>query len=138
MRMVILLNNVDLVGRIVRDPELRYIPGTGTPVASFTIAAERDFLKKDGTRDTDFIPCELIGRSAEYAATWCLQGSLVEFHGSIRVDRYEKNGENRTFTKVSGSKIKHLARPGKAKEEGQVAENEQQTYGAVEDPDIPF
>lgn len=42
------MNSVVLVGRIVRDPELRYIPESGTPVTTFALAVERDFLKKDG------------------------------------------------------------------------------------------
>mgnify|MGYP003369115190 CR=1 FL=1 len=133
------MNSVVLVGRIVRDPELRYIPGSGTPVASFTIAVERDFLKKDGTRDTDFINCEIMGKSAEYAATWCLKGCLVEFIGSIRVDSYEKDGETRYYTKVSGNKIHMLAKPGKKENIEQNAPSEvPENYGAVDEDDVPF
>lgn len=48
----VFMNQVVLVGRLTRDPELRYIPGTGTPVASFTIAIDRDYVK-DGSKETD-------------------------------------------------------------------------------------
>ncbi|TQY38131.1 single-stranded DNA-binding protein, partial [Clostridioides difficile] len=55
------MNQVVLVGRLTRDPELKYIPGTGTAVASFTIAVDRNYINKEGKRDTDFIPIEVIG-----------------------------------------------------------------------------
>ena len=50
------MNHVVLIGRLTKDPELRYIPGTGTPVATFTLATDREYTKKDGTKETDFIP----------------------------------------------------------------------------------
>ena len=53
------MNHVVLVGRLTKDPELRYIPGSGTPVANFTLAIDRDYAKKDGTKDTDFIPVKV-------------------------------------------------------------------------------
>ena len=59
------MNHVVLIGRLTKDPELRYIPGTGTPVATFTLAIDREYTKKDGTKETDFIPIEVIGKSAE-------------------------------------------------------------------------
>ena len=136
------MNSVVLVGRIVRDPELRYIPRSGTPVTTFALAVERDFLKKDGTKGVDFINCEVMGKRAEYVSTWCLKGCLVEFLGSIRTDSYEKDGETRYYTKVSGNKIQLLARPGKKENTEQNAPSEVPKdsfeYGAVEDPDFPF
>ena len=62
------MNNVVLVGRLTKDPELRYIPGSGTAVASSTIAIDRDYQKKDGSKETDFIPIEVMGKSAECMA----------------------------------------------------------------------
>ena len=46
------MNHVVLIGRLTKDPELRYIPGTGTPVATFTLAIDREYTKKDGTKET--------------------------------------------------------------------------------------
>ncbi|MGL5506483.1 MAG: single-stranded DNA-binding protein, partial [Paraclostridium sp.] len=80
------MNHVVLVGRLTKDPELRYIPGTGTAVASFSIAIDRDFTKKDGTKETDFIPVEVMGKSAEFCANYISKGRLVAIQGSIRVD----------------------------------------------------
>ena len=105
------MNQVVLVGRLTRDPELRYIPGTGTPVASFTIAIDRDYVKKDGSKETDFIPVEVMGKSAEFCANYITKGRLVALQGSIRVDNYQtQSGEKRTFTKVSTRSVQALDR----------------------------
>ncbi|HGZ2663411.1 TPA: single-stranded DNA-binding protein, partial [Clostridioides difficile] len=58
------MNNTTLIGRLTRDPELKYIPGSGTAVSTFTIAVDRDYIKKDGTKETDFIPIEVMGKLA--------------------------------------------------------------------------
>lgn len=103
------MNSVVLVGRLTKDPELRYIPGTGTAVTTFTMAINRDYKKKDGKIETDFIPVQVIGKAAEFCANYITKGRLVAIQGSIRVDRYEtQTGENRTFTKVSARNIKPL------------------------------
>ena len=103
------MNHVVLVGRLTRDPELRYIPGTGTPVATFSVAIDRDYTKKDGTKETDFIPVEVMGKPAEFCANYISKGRLVAIQGSIRVDQYKsQTGENRTFTKVSARNVQAL------------------------------
>ncbi|HGS9498082.1 TPA: single-stranded DNA-binding protein, partial [Clostridioides difficile] len=103
------MNQVVLVGRLTRDPELKYIPGTGTAVASFTIAVDRNYINKEGKRDTDFIPIEVIGKSAEYCANYITKGKLVALEGNIRVDNYQtQSGEKRTFTKISTKSVQSL------------------------------
>ncbi|MDB2927124.1 single-stranded DNA-binding protein [Clostridioides difficile] len=102
------MNNTTLIGRLTRDPELKYIPGSGTAVSTFTIAVDRDYVKKDGTKETDFIPIEVMGKLAEVCANNLCKGRLVAVEGSIRVNLYEKDGEKRTYTKVHANKIKFL------------------------------
>ncbi|HBF5516658.1 TPA: single-stranded DNA-binding protein [Clostridioides difficile] len=102
------MNNTTLIGRLTRDPELKYIPGSGTAVSTFTIAVDRDYVKKDGTKETDFIPIEVMGKLAEVCANNLGKGRLVAVEGSIRVNPYEKDGEKRTYTKVHANKIKFL------------------------------
>ena len=103
------MNNVVLIGRLTRDPEMSYIPSSGTPVARFTLAIDRDYKKKDGTRDTDFIPVEVMGITAENCGKYISKGRLVAVQGSIRVDNYEtKEGERRVFTKVSARNVQFL------------------------------
>ena len=104
------MNNIILTGRLTKDVEMRYIPVTGTPVATFTLAVQRDYLKKDGTRDVDFIPVEVIGKVAEFCKNYLSKGRLVAVQGSIRVDRYQDKNtqEFRVFTKVSARTVQAL------------------------------
>ena len=104
------MNNIILTGRLTKDVEMRYIPVTGTPVATFTLAVDRDFVKKDGTRDTDFIQIEVIGKTAEFCKNYLSKGRLVAVQGSIRVDRYQDKNtqEFKIFTKVAGRNIQAL------------------------------
>ncbi len=136
------MNNVVLVGRLTKDPELRYIPNSGTPVATFTMAIDRDYKKKDGTKETDFIAIEVIGKAAEFCANYITKGRLVAIQGNLRVDRYQtQDGENRTFTKVSGRSVQALDYP---KDNQQGTNNitnpglDPNGFQAIDDDDIPF
>ena len=103
------MNHVVLIGRLTKNPEVRYIPGSGTPVATFSLAIDRDYTKKDGTKETDFIPVELMGKSAEFCEKYITKGRLVAVQGSIRIDKYQtQSGENKVFTKVAGKNIQAL------------------------------
>ena len=102
------MNLATLVGRLVKDPELKYIPGSGMAVANFTVAIDRDFTTKDGKKETDFIDIQVWGKSAENCANYIGKGSLVGIQGSIRVEKYEKDGEMRTFTKINANKVQFL------------------------------
>lgn len=131
------MNNVVLIGRMTKDPELRYIPGTGTPVATFSIAIDRDYTKKDGTKETDFIPIEVMGKPAEFCANYLSKGRLIAIQGSIRVDRYQTQaGENRTFTKVSARNVQALDY--KDKNSQQQNNNVGGFQEMPDDEDIPF
>ncbi|MFL8712828.1 single-stranded DNA-binding protein [Clostridioides sp. GD02377] len=138
------MNDVALVGRLTKDPELKYIPGSGTAVSTFTIAIDRDYTKKDGTKETDFIPIEVMGKSAEYCANYISKGNLVSIVGSIRVDKYEtQEGEKKTFTKVNTKIIRQLTTKNKtASEEKEYTFEPQgldpQGFQAIDDEDIPF
>ncbi|MBQ6631792.1 MAG: single-stranded DNA-binding protein [Romboutsia sp.] len=102
------MNLATLVGRLVKDPELKYIPGSGMAVANFTVAIDRDFSTKDGKKETDFIDIQVWGKSAENCANYIGKGSLVGIQGSIRVEKYEKDGERRTFIKINANKVQFL------------------------------
>ncbi|MDN9833866.1 single-stranded DNA-binding protein [Clostridioides difficile] len=135
------MNNVILIGRLTKDPELRYIPGSGTAVSTFTIAVDRDYVKKDGTKETDFIPIEVMGKLAEVCANNLSKGRLIGVEGSIRVNSYEKEGEKRTYTKVHANKIKFLDYKKDDTEKEYMFEPkglDQQGFQAIDDPDIPF
>ena len=133
------MNNVVIVGRLTKDPELRYIPVSGTAVATFTLAIDRDYKNKDGSITTDFIPVEIMGKPAEFVANYITKGRLVGIQGSIRVDRYETpDGEKRTFTKVAGRNIQALESKSKAEQGEQAPHEAPAEFSAVDDDDVPF
>ena len=103
------MNTINLIGRLTKDPELKYIQGTGNAVARFTIAVDRGFTKKDGTKETDFINIEVWNKSAENCANYIAKGSLVGVTGSLRIENYkDQQGEFKSFTKVLASNIQFL------------------------------
>ena len=64
------MNHVVLIGRLTKDVELKYTQGTGTPVANFAIAVDREFTGKDGKKEVDFINIQVWGKSAENCANY--------------------------------------------------------------------
>lgn len=135
------MNNVVLIGRLTKDPELKYIPGSGTAVATFIIAIDRDYVKKDGAKETDFIPIEILGKLAEVCANNLGKGRLIALKGSIRVATYEKEGEKRTYTKVNADRIQFLDYKKEGNESGCKFEPQgldPQGFQAIDDDDIPF
>ena len=138
------MNNIILTGRLTKDVEMRYIPVTGTPVATFTLAVQRDYLKKDGTRDVDFIPVEVIGKVAEFCKNYLSKGRLVAVQGSIRVDRYQDKNtqEFKIFTKVSARSVQALdKKPSTNNTSNSTSEKEKELDRKLQelaDNDIPF
>lgn len=132
------MNQVVLVGRLTVDPELRYLPNTGTPIARFSIAIDRSY-KKDNKPVTDFIPIEVWGKIAEFCANYLDKGRLVAINGSIHFDRYVDNqGENRTYAKISAKQVKVLdyrKSDFKQRDENGLDPN---GFQAIDDEDIPF
>ena len=83
-----MLNRVVLIGRLTRDPELRYTPN-GIAVASFTLAVNRPWLNQQGEREADFIPIVVWRKQAENCANYINKGSLVAVDGRMQVRTYE-------------------------------------------------
>ena len=132
------MNNVVIVGRLTKDPELKYLT-SGTAVATFTLAIDRDYKNKDGSITTDFIPVEIMGKPAEFVANYITKGRLVAIQGSVRVDRYETpDGEKRTFTKVAGRNIQALESKSKVEQGEQAPQEAPAEFSAVDDDDVPF
>lgn len=130
------MNIVTLVGRITKEVDLRYITASGTPVATFTIAIDRDYTKKDGTKETDFIPVEVMGKGAEFCANYLGKGRLISLCGSVRVEQYQdQQGNKKTFTKVSTRGVQALDKGSKAE-----GSNQNQGFQEVDDDmdAIPF
>ena len=83
-----MINNVTLVGRLTKDPELKYTP-SNVAVATFTLAVNRNFKGANGEREADFINCMMWRKQAELFAEWCKKGNLVGVTGRIQTRNYE-------------------------------------------------
>lgn len=94
------MNKVVLIGRLTKDPELKFTPGTGAAVTTFTLAVDRRF-KKDGQQSADFIPIVVWGKSAESIANHMKKGRLISIAGRIETRSYEaQDGSRRYVTEV--------------------------------------
>ncbi len=122
-----MINNVVLTGRLTKDVDLRYT-GTGTAVASFTLAVNRQFKSQSGERETDFINCVMWRKSAENFANFTRKGSLVGIQGRIQTRNYEGNDGKRVYvTEVVADNFTLLEsqnKDGKATNNGERANNQ--------------
>ena len=131
------MNHVILIGRLTRDVELRYISGTGTPVANFAIAVDREFTGKDGKKEVDFIDIQVWGKSAENCSNYIGKGSLVGVQGSIRIDTYQNQaGENRKITRVNANRVQFLDT--KRTEQENKTNTNTLEFQEIDNDDIPF
>jgi len=102
------MNNVVLIGRLTKDPELRFTPGKGTAVTTFTIAVDRRF-KREGQQEADFIPVVVWGKPAENTANYMSKGRLIGISGRIQTRSYDaKDGSRRYITEVVAEEVQFL------------------------------
>ena len=96
-----MLNHITIMGRLTRDPELRYTQSQ-TPVASFTLAVDRDFASRDGgERQTDFIDCVAWRSTGEFVSKYFSKGSMAVVSGRLQVRDYtDKDGNKRRAAEV--------------------------------------
>ena len=93
------MNKVELMGRLVADPEVRYSASNNNAVARYTIAVERRF-KRDGDQDADFIRCVAFGKSGEFAEKYLHKGMKICVFGRIQTGSYDKDGQKVYTTDV--------------------------------------
>ena len=91
-----MMNSVCLVGRLTRDPELKYT-GNNVAVASFSLAVNRNFKDANGERETDFINCVIWRQQAENLANWAKKGALIGITGRIQTRSYENQQGQRVY-----------------------------------------
>lgn len=122
-----MINNVVLVGRTTKDPELRYTPGN-VAVATFSLAVNRNFKDANGERETDFINCVIWRQQAENLANWAKKGALIGITGRIQTRSYENQQGQRVYvTEVVAENFQMLE--SRAAREGSNA-NQGNTSGA--------
>lgn len=92
------MNKVILMGRLTRDPEVRYSQGdSATAVARYTLAVDRRF-KRDGEANADFIGCVAFGKAAEFAEKYLRQGTKIAVTGRIQTGSYTNKDGQKVYT----------------------------------------
>lgn len=91
-----MINNVVLVGRLTKNPDLRFTE-SGSAVASFTLAVNRNFTNASGNREADFINCVIWRKPAETLAEYTIKGSLIGITGRIQTRSYENQQGQRVY-----------------------------------------
>ncbi len=101
------MNKVVEIGRLTKDPQLKFIPGNGTAVCNFTMAVNRRF-KKEGQPDADFINVVVWGKQAESTANYMKKGSLVGVAGRIETRSYDGKSGKVFITEVVAEEVHFL------------------------------
>ena len=129
------MNIVSLVGRLTKDPDVRYGAESQTAVARFSIAIDRGKDKSGESRGTDFPNIVCFGKTAELVEKYVSKGRLVGINGRIQTGKYEKDGKTVYTTDVLADRVEFLDwgddKP-KAKDEVQEG------FSVLNDDDIPF
>ena len=135
---MVIINKVVLIGRLTKDPELRFTAGSGMAVSRFTVAVNRQF-KKD---ETDFINCVAFGKTAETISQYLTKGRQIAVIGSIRTGSYDaQDGTKRYTTDVAVESFEFIGNNGQANTQGNSSDD---AFGAydditpVDDGDMPF
>ena len=126
------MNHVTLIGRLTKDPEVRYTQ-SGTAVGTFTLAVDRR-VQKDKPKEADFIPCVAWGNLASGVVNnYCYKGKQIAVEGRIQTRSYDaKDGSKRYVTEVIVSELELLG----SKNEG--ADRSGNGYKPLTDDEIPF
>lgn len=103
-----MINRVVLVGRLTKDPDLRYT-ASGVAVASFTLAVNRTFTNQENEREADFINCVVWRKPAENVANWLKKGSLAGAEGRIQTRSFDgQDGKKVYVTEVVADSVQFL------------------------------
>lgn len=138
-----MINNVTLIGRLTRDPELRYTT-QDVAVATFNLAVNRNFKGANGEREADFINCMIWRKQAELLAEWCKKGNLVGITGRIQTRSYENQQGQRVYvTEVVAETFQILEKRDNSANQSNIEEQMPASFGAtnpldISDKDLPF
>jgi single-strand DNA-binding protein len=141
------MNKVFLIGRLTKDPELKFTTGSGAAVATFSIAVDRTFTKQDGQKEADFLNIVCWNKLAELVANNLGKGRLVAVSGQIRTRNYQaQDGRKVYVTEIIADEVKFLDRPKDGgqgnyragESRGEFAPSNENEFLPVDDEDIPF
>jgi single-strand DNA-binding protein len=143
------MNHVILIGRLTRDPELRYTPN-GVAVANFTLAVDRAFTNQAGEREADFIPIVVWQKLAETCANHLHKGRLVAVDGRLQIRSYDtQDGQKRRVAEVVAANVQFLDRANEARKNaptgsgnsgntGDPSGDNADDFGEINLDDLPF
>ena len=131
-----MLNHIVIMGRLTRDPELRRT-GTGTAVASFTVAVDRDFGNREsGERETDFIDCVAWRQTGEFVSKYFTKGSMIVVSGRLQIRGWtDKDGNKRRSAEVVADNV--YFGESKRSSEGGSAYGNNNAYSSYSTPAAP-
>lgn len=136
-----MLNKIILIGRLTKDPELRYT-NSGIPVARMTLAVDRPFIKEGGQKETDFIDVVVWRALAENCAKHLGKGRLVAVEGRLQIRSYEDNqGIRRKAAEVVADNVRFLDRAKGSGENSGGEPNDPYDFGSeisFNEDDLPF
>ncbi len=144
------MNNVTLIGRAARDPELRFVPGSGMAVANITMAIDKGLSREkkqeyesQGKPTADFIRIVIWGKQAENASQYLEKGKLFAVLGSIQTSNYKTStGETRYVTKVLANRVEFLEWANVKSDNGDFSFEGQPSFADFQnienDDDVPF
>lgn len=129
------MNKVILKGRLTADPQTKRVGENDTTVCDFTVAVNRRFNKDVA----DFINCQAWGKTAEFIKAYFSKGREILVMGELHIDKYDKDGETRYFTRVNVEEAEFTG----SKRENVISETEEinntsDAFVVVEDDDLPF
>ena len=126
------MNKVILMGRLTRDPEVRYSQGNNaSAVARYTLAVDRRF-RREGEQSTDFINCVAFGKSAEFAERYLRQGVKIAITGRIQTGSYEKDGRKVYTTDVVVEEQEFAESKGSGNSTGSQSNNQGYSQGGLD------
>lgn len=132
-----MLNIVVLIGRLTKDPEMRYSP-SGVCVVTFTLAVERNFKNSAGEREVDFIPIVVYRQLAELCANYLSKGKLAAVDGRLQIRTYDaQDGQKRWVTEVIAENVRFLS-PKESNSKSESSLMESLGHEVSLDDNIPF
>ena len=126
-----MINQVTLVGRLTRNPELK-VTTEGTPVTNVTLAVSRHYRNQNGEVDADFVQCTLWRRAAENTAAYCRKGSVLGITGRIQTRHYDNHEGKRVYiTEVVAENVSFLSNKPHAEPASQARGNQSTSAGSL-------
>jgi single stranded DNA-binding protein (ssb) len=127
------MNKVILIGRLTKDPDLRFLPGSGAATTSITLAVDK-YNTKTGQKEADFVPVVIWGKQAESTANYMRKGHQMAVFGKIQTRNYEnKDGKKVYVTEVVAQEVKFLSKAAQGQSQNSFNDD---PYSGLGDDDL--